>query len=724
MSVEAAEPGSGAVSDVAGGRAEAPVDYSGVLCLAMLLRYHQVAADPEQIYREFRSPDGGMDDIALLRAAKALGMKARAVSVTRKRLSTVPLPAMAKRRDGTYVILARASDDAVLVQEPGRPPQKIEIDSYLDQTTGDLILATTRSAIAGERRNFDITWFIPAIYKYRKLFAEVLVASFFIQVFALVTPILFQVVMDKVLVHQSLMTLHVIVTALIAISVFEITMGGLRTYIFSHTTSRVDVELGTRLYSHLLGLPLSYFESRSVGQTVARVRELETIRDFITGQALTVVLDLLFVFVFLFVMYLYSPVLTWIVLGAVPFYVALSVLITPGLRRRIEEKFQRGARNQAFLTESVGAAETLKAMAVEPQMRGIWENQLAGYVKASFRMVVLATIGSQGVQLVSKITAALLLLYGAQLVIAGDLTVGEFIAFNMLSGQVSGPVIRLAQLWQDFQQFRISLDRLGDVLNMPVEPGQNPNRPSLPGIKGEISFERISFRYRPGAAEVIRDFSLTVKPGEVIGIVGRSGSGKSTLTKLAQRLYIPERGRVLIDGIDTAMVDPAWLRRQVGVVLQENILFNRSVRENIALANPALSIERVVTVAKIAGAHDFILELPEGYDTILEERGSNLSGGQRQRVAIARALATDPRILIFDEATSALDYESERTIQQNMSQITQGRTVLIVAHRLSTVRHADRIVVVDKGALVEEGSHDALLARNGVYAHLYRQQTE
>ncbi len=703
-----------------------PLNDSGLMCLALMLQFNKLPADPDQIRREFAPVSGPMDTLSILRAAKALGLKARSVTVkarnAQKRLAKLPLPAITQTKDGNFFILGRVVDDAVLIQRPGHPPEKLSLDAYLEQASGEVILATTRVAAGGEDRHFDITWFIPAIYKYRKLFGEVLLASLFVQLFALVTPILFQVVMDKVLVHHSLMTLHVIVIAMLAIALFEILMGALRTYIFSHTTSRVDVELGTRLYRHLLGLPLAYFESRAVGQTVARVRELENIRDFITGQALTVVLDLLFVFVFLGVMYLYSPTLTYIVLGSIPFYALLSVTITPGLRRRIEEKFQRGARNQAFLTESVSAVETLKAMAVEPQMRGIWEGQLAGYVKASFRMVVLATVGSQGVQLISKITTALLLLFGAQLVIAGDLTVGELIAFNMLSGQVSGPVIRLAQLWQDFQQFRISLDRLGDVLNIPMEPGHNPNRPALPRVKGEITFDRINFRYRPGGVEVIRDLDIKIEAGEVVGIVGRSGSGKSTLTKLVQRLYVPERGRILVDGIDTAMVDPAWLRRQVGVVLQENILFNRSVRDNIALADPSLSMERVVAVAKIAGAHDFILELPDAYDTVLEERGSNLSGGQRQRIAIARALATDPRVLIFDEATSALDYESERTIQQNMAQITQDRTVLIVAHRLSTVRHADRIIVMDKGVVIEQGSHDALIQQDGIYAHLYRQQ--
>ena len=327
-------------------------------------------------------------------------------------------------------------------------------------------------------------------------------------------------------------------------------------------------------------------------------------------------------------------------------------------------------------------------------------------------------------QLVSKLATALTLWLGAHLVIAGELTVGQFIAFNMLAGQVSGPILRLAQLWQDFQQMRIAVERLGDVLNTPVEPGLAAGRPALPPMQGRVRFEAVTFRYRPDAPEVLRDVSLEFRPGEVVGIVGRSGSGKSTLTRLLQRLYVPERGKVLVDGIDLAMADPGWLRRQVGVVQQENVLFQCTVRDNIALAQPAMAMERVVAAARLAGAHEFILELSEGYDTVLEERGANLSGGQRQRIAIARALATDPRVLVFDEATSALDYESERVLRENMSHIVEGRTVLVVAHRLSTVRRADRIVVLDRGRIVEEGSHDVLAARaDGLYARLYRMQS-
>jgi len=414
--------------------------------------------------------------------------------------------------------------------------------------------------------------------------------------------------------------------------------------------------------------------------------------------------------------------LTWVVLGSFPFYIAISAGATPLFRRRLDEKFQRGAENQAFLVESVTGVETLKSMAVEPNMQRRWEEQLAGYVAASFRVISLGNTASQSVQYINKLIMVAILYFGAKLVVGGDLSVGELVAFNMLASHVSAPVLRLAQMWQDFHQARLSVARLGDILNTPAEPTYNPGRAALPAIRGDVVFEHVTFRYRIDGPEILHDVSLAVPAGQLVGIVGPSGSGKSTLTKLLQRLYTPESGRVLVDGTDIAQVDPAWLRRQMGVVLQENVLFNRSVRDNIALSDPGMAMERIIAAAQLAGAHEFILELPEGYDSIVGERGSSLSGGQRQRIAVARALVSDPRILIFDEATSALDYESERVIQQNMRRIAEGRTVFIVAHRLSALRFTDRIVTIERGRLVEDGTHDDLIKRGGRYAALYRAQ--
>lgn len=692
----------------------------GAMCCAMLLAINGHRANPEQIAHEFSGNGGLVDAIGIVRAARSVDFKARVVPAKWERIGKLPLPAIAELKDDGFVIIGKVDGDRALVQAPGEPPSEVDRAEFERQYTGRLILIAKRAVDMVSDLKFGLSWFLPVIAKYKSHFSEVLVASFFLQSFGLITPLFFQVVIDKVLVHRGLTTLDVLVIGLIGLTIFEVLMGWLRTYLFSHTTSRVDVQLGAQLFRHLLDLPISYFESRPTGQTVARVRELENVRNFITSSALTVIIDLSFTVVFFAVMWLFSPTLTLIVMAAIPFYVAISVLITPSLRARVEERFYRGAANQAFLVESIAGAETLKSMAVEPQMRNRWDENLAAYVKASFRAITLGATGSQLVLLINKLTTALVLWFGARAVIAGELTVGQLVAFNMLAGQVSQPINRVAQLWQDFQQFRISIERLGDILNLPVESKNTSAPESLPPLKGGITFSNVTFRYRPGEVEVLRDLNLEIKPGTTVGIVGKSGSGKSTVTKLIQRLYVPEQGRVMLDGMDSRLLDPAWMRRQIGVVLQDNVLFNSSVRDNIALSNPAMSMKRVMQAATLSGAHDFILELPKGYDTVLEERGSNLSGGQRQRIAIARALAIKPKILILDEATAALDYESENLFQSNLKRIAVGRTIVVIAHRLSTVRNADMIFVMDQGRLAEMGNHDELAAKNGPYAALLK----
>ena len=693
----------------------------GLIVLTSLLRLHGIGVDPEQVRHSFGEIPIGVSE--MLRHAKQTGLKARVIKTTFVRLATTPLPGIAVLRDGGFLLLGKAGDGKVLVQSPLAPrPQLMTQAEFEAVWDGRIVLVARRAGLVDLARRFDITWFLGAIVKYRGLLGEVFVASFFLQLFALATPLIFQVVIDKVLVHRSMTTLDLLIIAFSAIAIFETILGALRTYVFAHTTNRIDVELGARLFRHLLALPIAYFQARRVGDSVARVRELESIRNFLTGSALTLVIDLFFTIVFIAVMFVYSSLLTWVIIASFPFYIAVSAVATPIFRQRLDEKFKRGAENQAFLVESVTGVETLKSMAVEPQMQRRWEEQLAGYVTASFRVTNLGNVASQGVQLVSKLATALTLYFGARLVIEGSLSVGELVAFNMLSGRVSQPVLRLAQIWQDFHQARLSVARLGDILNTPAEQTYNASRSTLPAVIGSVRFEHVTFRYRVDGSEVLHDIDFDVPAGQIVGIVGPSGSGKSTVAKLVQRLYVPESGKVLVDGIDLAVVDPAWLRRQIGVVLQENVLFNASVRANIALADPAMSMERVIAAATLAGAHDFILELPEGYDTIVGERGSSLSGGQRQRIAIARALVGNPRILIFDEATSSLDYESEQTIQNNMRRIVEGRTALIIAHRLSTVRRANRIITIERGCIVEDGTHDELIRSGGRYSTLYRLQ--
>ena len=722
MSVSTVIQQGASVSEAVNDQSEKKID-TGLACLILLARYHQVAADHKQIQHQYGVSGELFSIDTIVRATRRLGLKSRKINSSIKKLSKTPLPAIAMDKEGQYFVLAQINEDKVLIQNPavGRP-ESISLAELEQRWSGQLVLFTKRSLLGNEEGKFDFSWFIPSILKYKKLLGEVILASFFIQLFALMTPLFFQVVIDKVLVHKGLTTLDVLAIGLLAIALFDVVLNGLRTYVFTHTTNRVDVTLGAKLFNHMMRLPINYFKARQVGNIVARVRELDTIRNFITSSALTLVIDLFFTFVFFGVMYFYSPTLTYIVLASIPFYIVLSIAITPVLRNRVDEQFKRGAANQAFLTESVNGVETLKSMTVEPQMQRKWEEQLAAYVASSFKAANLGNIANQTAGFINKVVTVLILWVGASLVIKGALTIGQLIAFNMIAGRVSGPILKLVQLWQEFQQAGISVQRLGDILNAPTEPGHNPNRTSLPALKGQVTLDHVTFRYHPERPPVLNGIALQTKPGEIIGIVGRSGSGKSTLTKLIQRMYVPEAGRVLVDGVDLAQVDPAWLRRQVGVVLQENFLFNRSVKDNIALADPGVPMEQVVRAAQLAGAHEFILELAEGYDTSVGEQGSVLSGGQKQRIAIARALITNPSILIFDEATSALDYESERIIQDNMQAICQGRSVFIIAHRLSTVRKADRIIVIDKGRIIEQGNHFTLLNKGGHYAQLHAYQ--
>ena len=696
---------------------------TGAAAVTIAAGFFGVASDYAQLRHRFAAGDA-LSVADTLKALRALGLKARLVSSGWKRLEGTPLPAIVVGKDGNFAVLGKIAEGKALVMDPANDdgPRVVERGAFEDAWSGRLILVAKRAAPTLSEVAFGLGWFVKAMGRHKAIFAEVLLASFFIQVFALLSPLFFQVVVDKVLVHRGLTTLDVLMVGFVALALFDVLLGGLRSYLMAHTTSRVDVTLGARLFEHLVALPMAWFQARPAGQCVARVRELENIRNFLTGSALTLVLDLFFTVVFLAVMWWYSPTLTLIVLGALPLFAVVSLVVTPVLRTRLEEQFQRRAVNQSFLVETVSGIETAKAMAVEPQLQRRWEEGLAAYVSSSFKARTTGLIGGQAIQLVNKLMMAMILYVGAKLAVAGEITVGMLVAFNMLAGQVSQPVLRLAQLWQDFQQARISVARLGDILNTATEGQGGPGRAALPAIAGRIAFEGVGFRYRPDAPKVLDGIDLTIEAGTSLGVVGTSGSGKSTLTKLIQRLHLPDGGRVAIDGIDVAQADPAWLRRQVGVVLQESVLFSGTVRENIALADPAAPMARVIEAARLAGAHDFIAGLPQGYDTAIGERGASLSGGQRQRVAIARALITNPRILIFDEATSALDYESEAAIQANMQDICQGRTVIVIAHRLSAVRGCDRIAVLERGKVVEEGRHDALLVRNGRYAALWRMQ--
>ncbi|MGE0385902.1 MAG: type I secretion system permease/ATPase [Gammaproteobacteria bacterium] len=697
-----------------------PARDPGLDGLCVLAAFHGVPAQPGPLKHALGGTGTALGSADLLRAARMLGLRARASRCRPSQLSAMPLPALARMRDGGFAILACARADCFLVQMPGEDaPRAVSRASFLAEWGGDLILIA-RAGVSAARGPFGFGWFLPALLRYRRDLAEVLAGSLALQCLALVSPLAFQVVIDKVLAHRALATLDVLCAALLAVVVFETVLGALRGYVLAHTAGRIDARLGADLHRHLMRLPLAWFQARRLGDIAARARELEAIRAFLTGTTLTVSIDAAFTAVYLAMLVWYSPPLALVVLATLPAYAGLALAITPRMRSRLADRFDSNARSQAFLVESIGAIETVKGAAVEPQQQRRWEELLAAQISAGLRATHLSNLAGALAGLVQKLGMLALLWLGARQVIDGALSVGELVAFNMIAGRVCGPILRLAQLWQDFQQAGLSVRRLGDLLDAPAETACQPGRGSLPRLAGRITFDDVWFRYGPQAPEVLRGLSLEIPAGQVIGVVGRSGSGKSTLARLVQRLFVPERGRVLVDGVDLAQVDPAWLRARIGAVSPDSRLFARTIRENIALADPALPLDRVVRAATLAGAHEFVLTLPQGYDTPIGEHGVSLSAGQRQRLAVARALAAEPAILILDEATSALDHESERALQNNMRSICRGRTVIVVAHRPSALRFVDRVIVIEGGVLVEDGVPADLMRRGGWFARMVR----
>jgi subfamily B ATP-binding cassette protein HlyB/CyaB len=692
-------------------------------CLVTIARILGIPAEEEQLRRAYIMDEKSMDSLSLIRAARDLGLKARLLNRTPETFLRLPKPFMALLKNGNWVIVLGADAEKVSLIDPYYAnPIAVPAVNFFEMWAGQALLITKRFVIKAVERKFGLTWFFPIILQYKKLFGQVLFLSLILQLFGLLSPIFTQIIIDKVLVHRSLSTLNVLLLAMMVVSVFQIVFTVVRSYLFSHTSDKIDVVLSAKLFRHISNLPIKYFETWQVGDVVSRVRELEQIRAFITGSSLTVVLDIIFAVIYIAMLFSYSGVLTMVTLGTVVLFVILNFLVTPVYKSLLNQQFYVGSESQSFLIEAITGIQTVKSLAVERQFIQRWEQMLSRLVKVVFSTGNLTNVAGNIGSFIQQLFNVSLLWIGARAVLQGSLTVGELIAFQMLAGQVISPILRLVNMWQYFQKTMVSVDRLGDILNAEIEPAFNPNRTTLPAIAGEILLERVTFRYRADGREVLRQISLNIPAGAKVGIVGRSGSGKSTLTKLIQRLYLPESGRVLIDGVDLAQVEPAWLRQQIGVVLQENYLFNGSVSDNIATAKPNATKEEIMQAAQIAGAHEFISELSDGYDTTVGERGASLSGGQRQRIAIARALITNPSILIFDEATSALDYESEKIIMDNLEQIAHNRTMIMIAHRLSTIRHADMILVIDKGMLAESGTHEELLAKQGIYYHLYRQQ--
>jgi subfamily B ATP-binding cassette protein HlyB/CyaB len=711
-----------ATTDVPSGTSgrTSPALPSGLLALVAVAQFHQRPCNPAELAQRVGVYGDSITPAQLILAAREIGLKARMGELLWHDLPRQNFPLMAELRDGGYLILARIEHDRLMVLDPQRGQLVLDQATYSAAATGRVLFVKPRLKLAEEPRQFGLRWFLPVLLKYRKPIVEALMAAFVVQVFALAMPIFIQLIIDKVLVYRSVPTLNVLGVGMLMVIGFEAILNILKTLLITHTSNRIDVTLGARLFAHLLRLPLRYFELRTVGSTVARVRELETIRQFLTGPTLVALIDMAFVGLFLLVMLFYSVPLTLVVLASLPFMVGLSLVVFPLLRRLLQRKFDRGAESQAFLVEAVTGMQTVKAMALEGRMYQRWEQNLANYVKSSYEVDRIAGIAGSVSQTIQRLGTLALLWVGVHLALKGSISVGELIAFQMISGQVTGPILRLAQLWQNFQQVGVSVERIGDVMNTAAEPMSGSVQAGQQPLKGHLAFDAVSFRYGIDSPDVLHQISFDIPAGSFVGLVGRSGSGKSTIAKLLQRLYLPTAGSIQVDGQDFRQVDPAWYRRQIGVVLQENVLFSGSVRENIAIAWPDASQERIEDAARLAGAHDFILELPAGYDSPVGERGEGLSGGQRQRVAIARAILGNPSVLVFDEATSALDFESERIIHANLDRLRAGRTMLFSAHRLSTIRSADLILVVDQGRIAESGTHESLLALGGIYAGLWQ----
>ncbi len=698
---------------------------TGLISLEVVARIGGIDIDTRAIVRENGLDGSEVSTDELIRIARHQKFRAK---LKRMGVTTVaeryPMPAIILFNDASFGVLldVNVKEREALVFVPGsKGAEKIGFDDFQQKTAGEFIILKHREMSSNAR--FGFLWFYREIVKYRRIIYEILIGSFVVQLFGLITPLFTQVILDKVIVHHSMSTLDILAVAFVVVAFFECLLNVARKYIFVHTASKIDARLGAKLFKHLLMLPFVYFESRQVGNIAARVRELDTIRNFITDKSVSVIIDLIFSFVFVVMMAVYSVKLVLIVCTFVFLISLLYLFITPELRKRLEKKFQMGAKSNSYLVESVTGIQTVKSLAIEGSMQKNWENHLGRYVDSGFKLMNMSNAAGALAGLLQKLMTIAVLYVGVTLVIDNRMTIGQLIAFQMFAGQFTGPILRLVNLWNEFQQALLSVDRLGDILNHPVEL-QSSNAITLPRLAGDVRFSNIVFKYAPGGPNVLENINFGVRPGTRLGIVGRSGSGKSTLTKLVQRLYVANEGSVYFDNIDIRHINPFWLRNNIGVVLQDNYLFSGTIRENIAMPKPDARIEMIIHAAEMAGAHEFISQMPDGYDTVVGERGSTLSGGQRQRIAIARALITDPKILIFDEATSALDYESEMVIRKNLDVIAKDRTVFIISHKLSIVKDCHVIVAMDKGRVVEAGTHQELLDKKGYYHHLCTLQGE
>ncbi|AFZ44954.1 cyclic nucleotide-regulated ABC bacteriocin/lantibiotic exporters [Halothece sp. PCC 7418] len=693
-------------------------------CFHMLSQYFQLPFRKEVIRRVLTDQLRRTDSLSLPAAgaiAELLGLKAQLTQIPTKAIARITPPALIRWGED-LALLYDSNDREVVLGIPGEGVVTKSIKEF-GEIWGEggqiLLLEATKET---PQQRFGIQWFLPYINKYKGTLTLVFIASFFIQIFGLAFPLMMLVIIDKVIAQGNPDLLNVLGGFVLVIAIFEAVLTTLRTYIFVDATNRIDMTLGSKVIDHLLRLPLRYFEKRPVGELSSRVNELERIRQFLTGTALTVVLDSIFSVVYIGVMLLFSWQLTLAALSVVPLLMGVTFFFSPTIRAQLRTKAERNSQTQSYLVEVLSGIQTVKAQNIELRSRWRWQELYSRYVSAGFRNVVTSTISSSSSGFLNKLSGLIVLWFGAYLVLQGDLTLGQLIAFRIIGGKVTSPLLRLSQLWQNFQETALSLERLSDIVDNPQEGEEDRDNIPMPSIEGAVRYENISFRFKNTGPMQLNNINLDIAPGQFVGIVGQSGAGKSTLTKLVARLYEPETGRILIDNYDISKVELYSLRRQIGVVPQDPLLFEGTVQENISLTNPDASTEEIIEAAQAAVAHEFIMNLPAGYNTKVGERGAALSGGQRQRIAIARTILQRPQLLVLDEATSALDYTTEAQVSQNLAQVFQNQTVLFITHRLATIKDADLILMMDAGRIVEQGNHQELMALQGRYYYLYQQQ--
>ncbi|GAA3108878.1 peptidase domain-containing ABC transporter [Rhizobium viscosum] len=662
--------------------------------------------------------------------AKDAGLRAKHLDLTWRGLFQLgeAFPVLAELTNGNWVVIAGAvgegEDERIRVLDPLASRAEVMMlseEQFAKAWLGSVILLKRNYRMSDEDRPFGFRWFVPEIIKQRSFFRDVALAAFVLYGLGLMTPMFFQLVIDKVLVHQSYATLTVLTVGIGIALIFDATFSFLRRYLLLYATNRIDIRVATRTFGHLLNLPIALFEQASAGVLVKHMQQTGRIREFLTGRLFLTLLDGVSLFVFVPILLLYSVKLTLVVLGFAALVGLVVMLLVGPFQRRLKALYQAEGDRQALLVETVHGMRTVKSLALEPRQRKVWDDYSAQSISVRFRVEKISTIAQSLTGLLEKLMSVAIIGLGALDVFSGAMTIGALVAFNMLAGRVSGPLVQIVTMVHEYQEVALSVRMLGEIMNQrPEQAGRG--RGVRPHLHGRIEFDRVSFRYAPDAAPALDNVSFAIPAGSVFGVVGKSGSGKTTITRLIQGLYQSQEGLVRMDGYDSREIDLVHLRTSIGVVLQDNFLFRGSVRDNIAAAKPDASIEEIMQVARIAGAEEFIERLPRGFDTMLEENAANLSGGQKQRLAIARALITDPKLLIFDEATSALDPDSEAIIRDNLSRIAAGRTVIIVSHRLSTLVDADAILVIDRGKVADIGRHDQLVSRCMTYRHLWAQQ--